>query len=237
MSDEGERVEVDPAPAQAPVQAGRGAAAGMTRVERAECRAGSDHGPGPDGRLHRLVRGEQAVRVRDAHDADPGDDPGVVHGARAGGQDGLVGGAGEVDAPVAGEPGGGRGLESAEDRGAGGERPAVSGGGGRGVELCAAGSRGWAVPRKWGRVFGLGEARYRRAQPAVPRKWGSVFELGGARCRRAQPVVSRKWGSVFGLGEAWRRRARQAVPGEWGWVFGLWTGGCGSGVRGGDVRR
>jgi hypothetical protein len=88
-------IEVDATPQESPVQAAGDRAAGMSGRQRSDGVAGAHRLAGDDGRRHRLVRGSQAVRVIDAHDADPGDltgetdhtGTGRVHpGRRCGGQ-------------------------------------------------------------------------------------------------------------------------------------------------------
>ena len=97
-----ERVEVDLATAQPPVQAGRAGTPGMAGEQGGHHLAGG-HRPAPGhDRVHRLVRGPQATAVRDADHAPPGHRAGEGDHARAGCPYPCVGSTGQVDAAVSG---------------------------------------------------------------------------------------------------------------------------------------
>jgi hypothetical protein len=120
--EQGQGVEVGLALQEAPVEAGGGGAVGGGCGEVAYGLGRVDGGAGGEGWDHWLVR--RAVgALGDYYDAAAGYWAGVRDGAGGGGEDRLAGGAGQVDASVAGEPGlGGWGV-GVDDPGARVERP------------------------------------------------------------------------------------------------------------------
>jgi hypothetical protein len=123
-----QRVEVARLPAQPPVQAGGDGTAGMAAEQRPDRLAGRHRISGMDQRGHRLIGGAQAARVFDADHAGAGDRAGERDHTRSGRTDQLTGTAGEVDAPVPGQPRFGRRREPPGHRRCAVQRPAVAGG-------------------------------------------------------------------------------------------------------------
>jgi hypothetical protein len=123
-----QRVEVARLPAQPPVQAGGDGTAGMAAEQRPDRLAGRHRISGMDQRGHRLIGGAQAAGVFDADHGGAGDRAGERDHTRSGRTDQLTGAAGEVDAPVPGQPRFGRRREPPGHRRCAVQRPAVAGG-------------------------------------------------------------------------------------------------------------
>jgi hypothetical protein len=81
------------------------------------------HGAGSHRRANWLVLGQHAVRVRDHHDAAPGDGAGEAHLSDAGGEDLLAWVGGQVDAAVSRRVCRRRRLERPDDPNRSGGRP------------------------------------------------------------------------------------------------------------------
>jgi hypothetical protein len=99
----------------------------MARLQQSDHVAGPDDGARLHGGLHRLVRRAQAVVVVHRHHATAAHRSGEHHGAGARGENGLTGGAHEVDAPMAAPVRVRRGFEPRRDGGRRQERPRVPG--------------------------------------------------------------------------------------------------------------
>ncbi len=129
--EQGERVEVLLAPAQAPVQAGRCRAAGVPRRQFPQRCAGGDPGADPHRRAHRLVGGAQSLGVSHGDHRSTGDHAREEHHSGTRRTDPGVGRGGQVDAPVTGQPRLGRWIEVADRRGRRVQRPPEDRPGGR----------------------------------------------------------------------------------------------------------
>jgi hypothetical protein len=126
-----ERVEVVVAPAESPVQAGGGAAAGVTGQQDADRVAGADDLSYLDGGQDRFVGGAQATVVADAQHSGAGHLAREQHRARPGGQDHLARRAGEIHAAMPGQPRLRRRIERPHHRRRPRQRPAEAGRGHR----------------------------------------------------------------------------------------------------------
>ena len=87
------------------MQARRHRASTVSRLEGTDDLAGPYRLSCLDGRTHRFVGRAKPARMLDADHAAPGERPGEHHGAGSRGPYRIVGLAGEVDAPVPGQPG------------------------------------------------------------------------------------------------------------------------------------
>lgn len=176
---------------------------------------------GGDGlaRTHGCFEGEicraQAVRVSDRDDCASADGAGVKHCALTRGDHGLAGDGGEVDAPVAGQPGGAGRGELPENARCAFERPPPLRGGCVALRLCPGGLPGRPGSRSGHGGGRPGERRRRlllrtRAQldlwqdrgPGDMRFYGWI-DLGAGAFHRGclggagQVVIQRHWRIVM----------------------------------------
>jgi hypothetical protein len=126
-ADQRERIEVLLAPAQAPVQARGGRAAGMAGREVAEDGAAGHRLPRGHHRVDRLVGAAQAVGVVDGDHVAVDQEPGVGDDPVGDGEHRVARVAAEVDTSVSGTPRRIRRIEAAQHRVRRRQRPREAG--------------------------------------------------------------------------------------------------------------